>query len=185
MKLKKHRSKNRNTKDRITKQSKTSLGFGKIKKQQKDQDVDMNLDMTDKTLQDFKSSKSISVATTIDDVKSSKIGELYDVKPIHDNIHRICQKKVEGRYLKDNPHAFIPKNVSKQLCNCLFEKNSGLRVVDLEKLVKNRMETPASFCINILDKHNHRKTKSRTRKTKSSRKNRSSKHRSTKSKNKN
>lgn len=159
MKLKKHRSKSRSSRHmnnkKSNKKTKKSVGHRQMQVQVegKDNMMEMQLDMTDKSLQDFKSSKSISVATTIDDVKSSKIGELYDVKPIHDNIHRICQKKVQGKYLKENPHAIIPKNLSKQLCNCLFEKNSGLRIVDLEKLVKNKMETPASSCITILDQH--------------------------------
>jgi len=121
----------------------------------KDDTTEINLDMTDKSLQDFKSSKSITVATTKSDITSSKIGELYEVKPINENIQRLCQIKIAGKIAKEYPNENIPKHVSKQICKCLFEKNSNLRIIELEKLIKTRMETPASSCINILDKNSH------------------------------
>jgi hypothetical protein len=124
---------------------------------------EIDLDMTDKSLKDFQASKSITVATTKSDITSSKIGELYDVKPIHDNIQRLCQMKIEGKIAKEYPNGEVPKYISKQICKCLFEKNSGLRIVELEKLVKSRMDTPASSCISILDNSSKGKKKSSQR----------------------
>ena len=121
---------------------------------------EIDLDMTDKSLRDFQASKSITVATTKSDITSSKIGELYDVKPIHENIQNLCQLKVAGKIAKEYPNEEIPKHVPKHICKCLFEKNSGLRIAELEKLVKSRMDTPASSCITILDQNSR---KSRTR----------------------
>ena len=127
---------------------------------------EIDLDMTDKSLRDFQASKSITVATTKSDITSSKIGELYEVKPIHDNIQRLCQLKLEGKIAKEYPTGEIPKYVPKQICNCLFEKNSGLRIAELEKLVKTRMDTPASSCITILDKSSRlSKTRASSRKS--------------------
>jgi len=124
---------------------------------------EIDLDMTDKSLRDFQASKSITVATTKSDITSSKIGELYDVKPIQDNIQRLCQLKITGKIAKEYPNGEIPKHASKQICKCLFEKNSGLRIADLERLVKNKIDTPASSCISILDQYsrhrNSRKSK--------------------------
>ena len=111
------------------------------------------LDMTDKSIKDFQASKSITVATTKSDITSSKIGELYEVKPIHDNIQRLCQIKLDGKIAKEYANNNIPKHVSKQICKCLFDKNRHLRIAELEKLVKTRMDTPGSSCISILD-HN-------------------------------
>ena len=117
----------------------------------------VDLDFTDKSLIEFRKNKSISATTTISDIKSSKIGELYDVKPIYDNIQRLCNLKLQGRSIKEKKEP-LPKNVSKSICHCLFEKNSKLRIAELEKRIKNKEETPASSCISILDKHsrNHK-----------------------------
>jgi hypothetical protein len=125
----------------------------------------IKLDITDKSLLDFKKTKSISVASSISDLKSSKIGELYDVKPIRDNMQRLCLVKIQGKSSKEVP---IPKNVSKDICECLFEKNKELSYAELENRVLTRNETPASECITILDKYleknssKHKSTKSTT-----------------------
>lgn len=127
---------------------------------------EIDLDITDKSLKDFQASKSITVATTKSDITSSKIGELYDVKPIHDNIQRLCQMKLKGKIAKEYPNSNIPKYIPKQICKCLFEKNSNLRIAELEKLVKTRMDTPASSCITILDKSSkYSKTSKRSQKS--------------------
>jgi hypothetical protein len=139
----------------------------------KNTSMEIDLDFTDKSLIDFQKSKSISVATTKSDIKSSKIGELYSVKPIHDNIQRLCQLKIHGKSIKEDKEP-VPKHIAKKLCECLFEKNQGLRIGDLENLVKNHIETPASSCISILDNYKSNKRSSK-RSSKSSSK-RSSKH---------
>ncbi len=114
-------------------------------KNRESKDMLLDIDYTDASISDFRQKKSISVATTESDIKSSKIGELYDVKPIHDNIQRLCQLKLQGRSLKEEGKP-LPKNVNKNICECLFEKNRLLRVVDLENIIKKQMETPASSC---------------------------------------
>lgn len=134
-------------------------------------DTTVHLDMTDKSLLDFKKAKSISVASKISDLKSSKIGELYDVKPIHDNMHRLCIIKLQGKAAKHSP---ITKKVSKDICECLFEKNKDLSIAELEKRVTTRLDTPASSCITILDKYLEKNKNS----SKSSRISKSSKSRS-------
>jgi hypothetical protein len=137
------------------------------------------LDMTDKSLLDFKKAKSISIASKISDIKSSKIGELYDVKPIHDNMHRLCLIKVQGKASKETP---IPKKISKEICECLFEKNKDLSIAELEKRVSTRLDTPASQCITILD--NYLEKNANTTSKKSSKHSTSSRTSSRKSKHK-
>ncbi len=127
--------------------------------------VNLDLDMTDKSIRDFQASKSITVATTKSDIISSKIGELYEVKPIHDNIQRLCQLKIEGKMVKEYPDEKMPKHVSNQICKCLFEKNRGLRISELEKMVKTRMDTPGSTCISILDKNTRKSQHSKSNST--------------------
>ena len=119
----------------------------------------INLDITDKSLIDFKKSKSISIASSISELKSSKIGEFYDVKPIHDNMHRLCQMKIQAKGQKNNID--ISKPVSKQLCDCLFEKNKELTIIELEKKIKQKEDTPASSCITIYDNYVNTNTKNK------------------------
>lgn len=139
----------------------------------------VHLDLSDQSLLDFKQSKSISIATKSSDIKSSRLGELYSVKSIHDSIMRLCQNKVQAKASK-HAGTSIPKSVSKDICNCLFEKNKGLTVTELEKKIEQHDETPASSCISILDKHlstahgkaMKKKSKSTTTTTRNSRKSR-------------
>lgn len=127
-----------------------------------------DLDITDKSLLDFKKTKSISVASKISDLKSSKIGELSEVKPIHDNMHKLCLLKMHGKLSKEIPIQ-IPKQINKDICECLFEKNKSLSIAELEKRVLNRHDTPASECITILDKYIEKNIGTKSRKNKSSR----------------
>lgn len=163
------KTKNKKTKNHIQHKSAAARKSGKsrLSMQSKSTSFEVDLDMTDKSLKDFQASKSITVATTKSDITSSRIGELYEVKPIHDNIQRLCNLKVAGKIAKEYPDSNVPGNVSKQICKCLFEKNRGLRIAELEKLVKTRMDTPASSCISILDQNSRKSRKSRkTRKSK-------------------
>lgn len=134
----------------------------------KSESYEIELDMKDKSLRDFQISKSITVATTKSDITSSKIGELYEVKPIYENMQRLCQLKVAGKIAKEYPNQELPKYVPKQICKCLFEKNSGLQISELEKLVNNRIDTPASSCISILDQNSRKSRKSKTRSSRKS-----------------
>jgi hypothetical protein len=150
----KHKSKYRGGKGhRNSRMQKHKKITKKQSRKSKNASYEIKLDMTDKSMRDFQASKSITVATTKSDITSSKIGELYDVKPIHDNIHRLCQLKIAGKIIKEYPDEKMPKNVSNQICKCLFEKNRGLKISELEKMVKTRMDTPGSTCISILDKN--------------------------------
>ena len=124
-------------------------------------DNTVHLDITDQSLIDFKKSKSITVVSKLSDLKTSKIGELYDVEPIHDNMHRLCNLKIHA---KSQKHIPIPKNISRSLCDCLFEKNKTLSIAELEERVSKREDTPASECIQILDNYirKHGNSHSRT-----------------------
>ena len=122
----------------------------------------INLDITDKSVIDFKKSKSISIATSISELKSSKIGEFYSVKPIHDNMHRLCQLKIQAKGHKNKID--ISKPVSKQLCDCLFEKNKALTIIELENKIKQKEDTPASSCITIYDNYVNSSKKNSQRK---------------------
>ena len=133
-----------------------------------DLDMDLDIDITDKSLLDFKKTKSISVASKISDLKSSKIGELSEVKPIHDNMHKLCLLKMQAKTDKSNIP--IPKKINKDICECLFEKNKSLTIAELEKRVLNRYDTPASECITILDKYIEKNIGTKSRKSKASRK---------------
>ena len=168
-----------------TKNMKNHKSSKKSSKKNKKDNTEINLDLSDQSLLDFKQSKSISIATKSSDIKSSRLGELYSVKSIHDSIMRLCQNKVQAKASK-HTGTTIPKSVSKDICNCLFEKNKGLTVTELEKKIEQHDETPASSCISILDKHLQttqgkamkKKSKSITRK--SSKSNKSSKGKSQK-----
>ena len=162
------------TKDQIRGKSKGRKYSRKTRKTRKSSNsasksTEIDLDMTDKSLRDFQASKSITVATTKSDITSSKIGELYEVKPIQENMQRLCQLKVAGKMAKEFPKGKIPNQASKQICKCLFEKNSGLRIAELEKLVKTKIDTPASSCISILDQYSKKSRSQMSSKSKRSR----------------
>ena len=67
-------------------------------------------------------------------------------------MHRLCQIKLQGKSVKAlQSKVPLSKNVSKDICTCLFEKNKLLSIAELEQKVASRTETPASSCISILD----------------------------------
>jgi len=137
---------------------------------------DFDLDLADQSFIDFKKSKSISITTKLSDIKESKIGELYDTKILHDKLNSLCIKKVSAKGLP------ITKKVSKDICECLFDKNKELSVSELENKVMKKTETPGSQCIQILDKALLKyKEKSKSKKSKS-KKNKSKKNKSKKNK---
>lgn len=155
-------------KKKTSKSKKIQKNFQKKSEKQ----FNFDLDITDKSLLDFKKTKSISVASKISDLKSSKIGELSEVKPIHDNMHKLCLLKMQGKTDKSNMS--IPKKINKDICECLFEKNKSLSIAELEKRVLNRHDTPASECITILDKYIEKNIGTKSSKSKSSRTSKSS-----------
>ena len=50
-----------------------------------------------------------------------------------------------------------------KLCHCLFEKNTKLTVEQLENKIKQKLHTPGSECIKILDKFIKDKTKGKSK----------------------
>jgi hypothetical protein len=48
----------------------------------------------------------------------------------------------------------LNKKISKDLCECIFDKNKELSIVDLESRVKNKKHIPSIDCITIYDKFN-------------------------------
>jgi hypothetical protein len=111
-----------------------------------------------KELSKFRESKSISIASRLTDIKQTSVGELTDYKPIHDILINQCVEKMhQRRYLlpisdgSESKH--IPKLLATKACSCLFEKNKDLSINELEEKVLNKLETPGSGCINVLDKY--------------------------------
>ena len=137
-------------------------------------DDNYELDLTDKSFLDFKKSKSISITTKLSSIKESKIGELYDTKILYDGINKLCVKKVSNKGLS------LTKKASKDICDCLFDKNKNLSVNELEKKVLSKIETPGSQCVKVLDKFLLKnKVRSKTSRNKTS-KSKSSKSKSSK-----
>ena len=106
-----------------------------------------DLSIEEKSLLDLKKSKSFSVATTLSEYKSkSIIGEIYDYKLLHDKINNICINKI----MKKEPK--LNKKNSKEICECMFEKNKDLSINDLESRITKKIDIPSTHCITILDK---------------------------------
>ena len=61
-------------------------------------------------------------------------------------MNNLCIKKVSNKGL------LLTKKASKNICDCLFDKNKNLSVSELEKKVLSKIETPGSECIKVLDK---------------------------------
>jgi hypothetical protein len=108
-----------------------------------------NFSLEDMSLLDYKKSKSFFSASSLSTYKSkTHIGEIYDYKPLHDKINNICIKNM----IKKQP--ILNKKISKDLCECIFDKNKELSIIDLESRVKNKKHIPSIDCITIYDKFN-------------------------------
>lgn len=107
-----------------------------------------NYSSEEKSLLDLLKSKHISVATSVSSIKSkSHISDIYDYKPLHDKINMMCSKKIIDKEPKLN------KKTSKQICECLFNKNKDLTITELETRINKKKDTPSSECITILDNY--------------------------------
>lgn len=107
-----------------------------------------NYSSEEKSLLDLLKTKHISVATSVSSIKSkSHISDIYDYKPLHDKINMMCSKKIIDKEPKLN------KKTSKQLCECLFNKNKDLTITELETRINKKKDTPSSECITILDNY--------------------------------
>ena len=105
--------------------------------------------LEDISLLDYKQSKSFASASSLSTYKTkTHIGEIYDYKPLHDKINNICIKNM----IKKQPN--LNKKISKDLCECIFDKNKELSIIDLESRVKNKKHIPSIDCITIYDKFN-------------------------------
>ena len=144
--------------NKIKKSKKYIKKSNKIKKSKKT-NINMNSDenkngfsldslsLEDRSILDFKKTKYFSVATPLSQYKSqSHIGELYDYKPLHDKINNLCINKI----IVKEPS--INKKNSKQICECIFDKNKDLSIIELENRIKQKKDIPSSHCITILDK---------------------------------
>ena len=111
-------------------------------------------------LSKFRDTKSISIASRLTDIKNTQVGELIDMKPVHDVMLNLCIDKMTKRkytYPDSGINKPITKNVASDVCECLFEKNKDLSVNELENRVSSHVETPGSTCIGILDNHYNKK----------------------------
>ena len=105
---------------------------------------------TIKTLSDLKSQKSFSSLSSINSIKSeTTIGEIYNLDDQHANINKLCINKLKN---KKYNNIQLDKTIAKKLCHCVFEKNNKLTVEQLENKIKQKLHTPGSECIKILDK---------------------------------
>lgn len=126
-----------------------------------------------KTLSDLKSQKSLSTLSSIKTIKSdTTIGELYNLTDLNENISKLCINKVKN---KKYNNIQLDKTIAKKLCHCMFEKNNKLTVEQLENKIKQKLHTPGSECIKILDKFIKDKSKGKSKGKKSTNKPSSSK----------
>ena len=111
--------------------------------------------LSTKEMTEFRSSKSISLASRISGVKDTLVSELLEFKPVSDVMFNLCTKKIEkSRYIQPDTgeKKKIDKNTSKEVCQCLFQKNKELSINELQQKTRLKLETPGSECIKILDK---------------------------------
>lgn len=101
------------------------------------------------SLVDFKKSKSLTILSKPSDIKSiTSVGEFYNLLDIHDNINKNCINKVKNKNIDG---VQLNKNIAKNICSCLFEKNKDLTIEKLESDTNKKIQTPGSSCIYILD----------------------------------
>ena len=109
-----------------------------------------------KTLSDLKSQKSLSTLSSVNSIKSdTTIGELYNLTDINENINKLCIHKLKN---KKYNNIQLDTTIAKKLCQCIFEKNSKFTIEQLENKIKQKLHTPGSECIKILDKFIKTKT---------------------------
>ena len=140
----------------ITKSKKHSKSKkqNKSKKSKQSKQLQEDLSLEDSSLLDYKTKKSFSSVTSLSNYKSkTHIGEIYDYKPLHDKINNICITNM----LKKKPS--LNKKISKELCECIFDKNKDLSINDLEKNIESKTYIPSIDCITIYDKFNKKNMK--------------------------
>ena len=151
-------SKNKVTRTKKTKYSNQykSTKTHKNKKHKKVSNKNSDVNKTDvntstlTSILDYKKNKSLTTFSKPSDIKSAtSVGEFYNLLEIHDNINKNCINKVK---LKVVDGIQLNKKVGKDICNCLFEKNKNLNIKTLEEKIQNKIHTPGSSCISILDK---------------------------------
>jgi hypothetical protein len=117
-----------------------------------------NSSLEDTSLMDYKKTKSLFSTSSLSTYKTkTHIGEIYDYKPLHDKINSICIKNM----IKKQPT--LNKKISKDICECIFDKNKELSIIDLESRIKNKKYVPSIDCITIYDKF-HKKNKTKVEK---------------------
>ena len=145
----KSKSKNTKSKSKNTKSKSKKPILSSIKK-------DNSFSLEDLSLLDYKTKKSFSSATSLSNYKTkTHIGEIYDYKPLHDKINNICIKNI----IKKKPS--LNKKISKDICECIFNKNKDLSINDLESRIKTKKYTPSIECITIYDKFNKKNMKNK------------------------
>jgi len=147
-KSKQSRQHNKSKKTKHSRQHKKTLNKNKKKKSQSNSLSKSQSSI--KTLSDLQSQKSFSSLSSIKSIKSeTTIGEIYNLSDEQDNINKLCINKLKN---KKYNNIQLDKTIAKKLCHCLFEKNTKLTVEQLENKIKQKLHTPGSECIKILDK---------------------------------
>jgi hypothetical protein len=150
------KSKIRQSKKKLSKKNKKTKKVkpNKSKKSKKTWSLSDDILSSDEMAK-FRSSKSVSLASRLTGIKDTLVSELIEL-PISESIYKLCSKKLEKlKYI--NPSTGekhkITNELANNVCHCLFNKNKDLSISELEKKVTMKVETPASECIKILDKH--------------------------------
>ena len=143
-KVKKSRKSKQHKQNKQSKSSKQSITKNKTKSKTLTSIASMS------SLLDFKKNKSLTTLSKPSDIKSmTSVGEFYNLLEMHDNINKHCINKVKTKVVDGIQ---LNKKVSKDICNCLFEKNKNLSIEKLEEKTNKKINTPGSSCISILDK---------------------------------
>ena len=103
-----------------------------------------------KTLTNLQSQTSFSSLSSISSIKSDiTIGDIYNSIDTNEDINKLCINKIKN--IKYN-NIQLDKTIAKNLCHCIFDKNYKLTIDQLENKIKQKLHTPGSECIKLLDK---------------------------------
>ena len=119
---KQSKKKSKNTTTNKTKLTKTKSNKTKTKSKLKSTSKTLSKTNLLSTL-DFKKNKAISSSSKSSDIKSTtSVGEFYHLIDTYDSINKNCINKVKSKIVDG---ISLNKKVSKDICECLFEKNKN------------------------------------------------------------
>ena len=121
---KNYKKNNKVKKSRKSKQNKQSKSSKQSITKNKTKSKTLTSIVSMSSLLDFKKNKSLTTLSKPSDIKSmTSVGEFYNLLEMHDNINKHCINKVKTKVVDGIQ---LNKKVSKDICNCLFEKNKNM-----------------------------------------------------------